>query len=64
MYKLNNPSPNHLGIHNEVVSDKVFHLRLVPLFIVKCTIILFNPDCPNGDATKKVPNLESLTNFL
>ena len=64
MYKHNKPRPGHLSIHNEVVPCKVFHLGLVPLFIVEYLTISVNPYYPHGDTTKKVPNLEFLGNIL
>ena len=51
------PGPSHLGIHNEVITNKVFNLRFMPLFLVEHPIIAFNPNRPKHDVVNEVPNL-------
>lgn len=38
---LNNPSPSYLGIYNEVIPNKVFHVGLMPLFMVEFNALSF-----------------------
>lgn len=56
--KFNNPSPSYLAAHN-----KVSHFGLMPLFMVEHPIISFNSNCPKGDASKRVPNLDISSKF-
>lgn len=58
--KFSNRNPSCLSVHNEVVSNKVLHFGLMPLFMVEHSIILFDPNHPKGNASKEVPNLEFL----
>lgn len=59
---LNNPSPCHLGLHNEVLPNS--RMGLMSLFMVEHPIILCNPNHPQGDAMKEVPNLDFLEKIL
>ena len=40
------PLPFNLGIYNEVNSDDVFDLRLMPLFLIKDLVIALYPNSP------------------
>lgn len=58
--QFNYPSPNNLGVRNEVIRNKVFKLWFMPLFWVGKPIITLYPNHPKRNAAKEVPNL----NFL
>jgi hypothetical protein len=51
-----NPLPNHFGIDDKVVPNLVFDLGFVPLFVVEHFIVPFDPNGPEGNASKEVPN--------
>lgn len=62
--KFNHPSPNNLGIHNEVIPNKVFNLGYMPLFLVEHLIVTHNSSRPRRNAMKEVPNLNFLNQVL
>ena len=43
---LNYAFPCCLGVHDEIIPDNVFNLRLMPLFMTEHLVIELNPDCP------------------
>ena len=58
------PLPFNLGIHNEVNSNDVFDLRLMPLFLIKHLVIALYPNSPESIAMEEVPNLHFLGELL
>jgi hypothetical protein len=63
--KFNYLFPSHLDVRNEVISNNCLtHFGLMPLFKVEHPIILFKPNCPNGNAMENVVNLDSFIKFL
>jgi hypothetical protein len=56
----NDLCPHHLGIHNEVIPNKVFHFILKPLFMVERPTNPFNLDHPKANALKDMPNFSFL----
>jgi hypothetical protein len=53
---LNHPLPSRLGIRDEFILDAVFDFRLVPLLVVEHFFIALDPNGPEHDAPKKMPN--------
>jgi hypothetical protein len=45
------------GIDDENIPNLILDFRHVPLFMVKHFVITFNPDGPNCNASKQMPNL-------
>ena len=50
--KFNYPCLCCLGTHNEVIPNEVLHFGLMPLFMVKHLIILYNPNRPKNNPSK------------
>ena len=51
--KLDHTFPRRLGVHDEFTPNKVFDLSFGPLFLVGNFVIPFNPNGPQGNASKK-----------
>ena len=37
--KFNHPSPNYIGVHNEVIPNKVFNLGFMPFFLLNTLLL-------------------------
>ena len=50
--------------YNELIPNLLFDLSLKPLFVVEHLVIAFNPNSPQCNASKKMPNLDPFAIFI
>lgn len=51
------------GVHNEV-NPKVFHFRLMSLYLIEYPVITFSPNNPMCDALEEIPNLRIMGDIM
>ena len=52
--QINRPFPSHLGVHDEVVLNKVFRFGLMPSFMIEHPVVLFHPYHPKSNPSNKL----------
>ena len=61
---LNHPFPRCLSVQDEFILDVMFDPRVMPLFMVEDFVIMLDPNGPQSDATKEMPNFDLFEEFL
>lgn len=58
------PIPRTFGVNDKLVPDSLLDLRLMSLFMVKKIIIAFDPNEPQHNASKEVPDHDHFVEFI